>query len=120
MIRLCAQLEKWTPHTCPDKHFRTIFDNAARIPAGYSSKYGAITYYDSSDSESGGVALSSSEDSEDETFQPTYSGKKVSFNDFSCGIKNDCGHIHWEVEINCRFVAWSHVKPEIVCKQVCC
>jgi hypothetical protein len=128
MIRLCGQLEKWTMHKCPDKGFRTIIDAADNVPADYAEKgFGALNYYDSSDSESGGAALESSAPSETdftdeqaaeyEYSQPNFSGKKVSFNDFSCGIKNDCSHIHWEVEINCRFVAWSHYKP-VPCKQV--
>jgi hypothetical protein len=127
MIRLCGRLEKWTPHKCPDKGFRTILDIAENVPADYGEKgFGAVNFYDSSDDESGGVTLKSSTASDtlssnpsgvDNTPQPSYHGKKVSFNDFSCGIKNDCGHIHWEVEINCRFVGWSHFKDS-PCKQV--
>ena len=127
MIRLCGQLEKWTTHKCPDKGFRTILDIAENVPADYGEKgFGAVNFYDSSDDESGGVTLKSSTASDslssnpnnlDNTHQLSYHGKKVSFNDFSCGIKNECGHIHWEVEINCRFVGWSHFKDS-PCKQV--
>lgn len=142
MIRLCSQLEKWTVYKCPDKGFRTILDAAKNVPVDYGKEEfgaGAINYFDSGNSngsefsESGGVPLdlsntsktdstdenaNTTEDNTDATqLQPNYNRKKVSFNDFSCGVKNDCGHIHWEVEINCRFVAWSHYKT-IPCKQV--
>ena len=127
MIRLCGQLEKWTMHNCPDKGFRTIIDAAENVPSDYGEKgFGALNFYDSSDNESGGVDLEPSTESEtdssdasvtDNILQPSYRGMKVSFNDFSCGVKNDCGHIHWEVEINCRFVGWSHYK-DVPCKQV--
>ena len=126
MIRLCGQLEKWTIYKCPDKGFRTILDIAENVPADYAEKgFGAVNFYDGSDSESGGVELPSSTESETSSpthdihiqHQPVYAGKKVSFNDFSCGVRNECGHIHWEVEINCRFVGWSHYK-NIPCKQV--
>jgi hypothetical protein len=97
MIRLCGQLEK---------------------------VFGAVNYYDSSENESGDEALDSSttyetdsSDANTTDLEPNYYGKKVSFNDFSCGVKNSCGHIHWEVDINCRFVAWYHYK-KIPCKQV--
>lgn len=120
MIRLCGQLEKWTPHVCPDKGFRTILDTAEDIPASYSGNFGAITYYDSSDSESGGAQLSSEESSEDGSFRPGYRGQKVSFNDFSCGVQNSCGHIHWEVEINCRYMAANHVCKQLLKKGRLC
>jgi hypothetical protein len=118
MIRLCGQLEKWITYVCPDKGFRTVVDTAAHIPVSYSGKFGRVTYCDSSDNESVGAALSSEEDLEEGDFQPEYRGQKVSFNDFSCGVKNDCGHIHWEVEINCRFIAAQHIKSNAICRQV--
>lgn len=125
MIRLCGQLEKWTYHKCPDKGFRTILDAAENVPADYGEKgFGPVNYYDNSDNESGGVGLDSGTTSETDSsdanatdLEPNYYGKKVSFNDFSCGAKNNCGHVHWEVEINCRFVAWHHYK-KMPCKQV--
>jgi hypothetical protein len=123
MIRLCPQLEKWTIHKCPDKGFRTIVDAAENVPANYGERFGTVNLFDVNESVSGGAPLDSSSSDTDSTtpnkpLAPISSGPKVSFNDFSCGIKNDCGHIHWEVEINCRFVGWAHVKNGSTCKQV--
>jgi len=28
----------------------------------------------------------------------------------------ECGHIHWEADISCRYVATQHIKPDRICK----
>lgn len=53
-----------------------------------------------------------------EDLPPTYHGKKVSFSDFPCGVRNDCGHLEWVVENQVSLRWMVPLQPDIFCKLV--
>jgi len=124
MIRLCPPVGKMDRSQVPRQG---LSNNCRRCRECASQLWRAIlatvNLFDTSESESGGAPLDSSSSSDTDSttpnnpLAPISSGPKGVVQRFFPAVsRTTVGHIHWEVEVNCRFCrlgshqAWQHLQ----------